>query len=491
MALRRAPWNDEGWFADPAYTLLTKGYMGSPIIHPHGTWLARELTGIQTHTYWIMPGFPLLEAAWYRCVGFGLLQMRSLSILAGLIVIWSWAFLVWKLTSNKRAAYVTAGLLGADITFLYSSSEGRMDMTTAAFGSLGLVVYLLFREKDLVLALLGANALIAGALLCHPNGALYGLLLLLFVARYDFRSLRWRHAASLTPYVLAAGLWGAYILQRPDYFVAQFRANAEPPLGNRLTGLQHPISMLVQEVSGRYLEHFGGSSAWAQLPPLSRVIPFLYWFCLLWLLVRGVRAGIREAIFLGVSTAAAFLFMGVFIGFKGSCYLVLILPLYAGAVAVAAFPERGRYSRIGLLALTALATADTLCLSTVLNRDEYDNGFRPAVRYLREHASRQDAINGSPGLLFALPSYRLVSDSRLQELADYVMVDRWYGFDWGFVYPTYEPETAIHVREKLKMYEPIFSSDGWTVLRRRSPRLDREGGSPPVASEKTSSPPAY
>ena len=78
LATRRAPWNDEGWFADPAYTLLTKGYMGSPIIHPRGTWLARELTGIQTHTYWIMPGYPLIQAVWYRVFGFGLPQMRAI-----------------------------------------------------------------------------------------------------------------------------------------------------------------------------------------------------------------------------------------------------------------------------------------------------------------------------------------------------------------------------------------------------------------------------
>src|SRR5262245_41775348 len=104
IASRRAPWNDEGWFAEPAYTLITKGYMGSPIIHPRGTWLRGELTGIQTHTYWIMPGSPLIQAAWYRLFGFGVMQMRAISILAGLLVIWTWAFLVWNITGNLPAA---------------------------------------------------------------------------------------------------------------------------------------------------------------------------------------------------------------------------------------------------------------------------------------------------------------------------------------------------------------------------------------------------
>src|ERR1035437_6204547 len=105
LASTRAPWNDEGWFADPAYTLLTEGYMGSPIIHPRGTWLAAELTGIQTHTYWIMPGSPLLQALWYRIFGFGLLQMRAISLSAGLVAIWAWAFLVWRVTQNRLAAF--------------------------------------------------------------------------------------------------------------------------------------------------------------------------------------------------------------------------------------------------------------------------------------------------------------------------------------------------------------------------------------------------
>jgi len=469
LASRRAPWNDEGWFADPAYTLLTKGYMGSPIIHPRGTWLAGELTGIQTHTYWIMPGSPLIQAAWYRMFGFGVLQMRAISISAGLLVIWAWAFLVWRVTRNRLAAYLTAAVLAVDVTFLYGASDGRMDMTTAAFGSLGLAVFVWLRERNLTLSLFGANFLIAAGIFCHPNGVIYALLLLLFVARYDFRALRWRHLLCLAPYFVFAGAWAIYILQRPDYFVAQFKANAAPPLGNRMTGLRHPLNMLAQEFTGRYLEHFGGSSVWAQLPPLMRIVPFLYWGCLIWLLAEGVLKKNRSHIFLGICTMATLLFMGVFIALKSAAYLVAILPLYAAGAALATCPEPGRCARIPLSILTILVVAQGLGLSIVLHKDEYRDGYIPAVTYLKEHASPQTPINGSPGLLFALPAYRLISDSRLHEPAEYVVVDRWYRFDWGFVYRNYELQTAVEVQRKLEMYEQVFDRGGWTILHRRQP----------------------
>lgn len=467
LASKRAPWNDEGWFADPAYTLLTKGYMGSPIIHPRGTWLAGELTGIQTHTYWIMPGSPLLQAVWYRIFGFGVLQMRAISIFAGLLVIWAWAFLVWRITQNRHAAYLTAAILAADVTFLYGASDGRMDTTTVAFGSLGLAVFAGFRERNLTLALLGANSLIAAGVFCHPNGAIYGFLLFLFVARYDLRALRWRHLLCLAPYVVFAGAWAVYIVQRPDYFVAQFKANAETPQGNRMAGLGHPLNMLAQEVTRRYLDHFGGSSVWAQFPRLMRIVPFLYWGCVIWLLAEGVLKKSRSRTFLGICAIAAFLFMGIFVALKSACYLAAILPLYAACVALAACPEPGRLARIPLSMFTALLVAQGLCLSNALRHNEYHDGYIPAVSYLKEHVSQQTPINGSPGLLFALPGYRLISDSRLHEPAEYVVADRWYRFDWSYVYRTYEPQTAVEVQRKLEMYGPVWERGGWTILHRR------------------------
>src|ERR1700682_140682 len=73
-ALTSRPITDEGLFADPAYTLATKGYMGSPALRDNA-----HLLRIEERTYWIFPLDPVLQAAWYRLFGVGLFAMRSLS----------------------------------------------------------------------------------------------------------------------------------------------------------------------------------------------------------------------------------------------------------------------------------------------------------------------------------------------------------------------------------------------------------------------------
>ena len=147
VAYTRSPWMDEGYMASPGYTLASKGYMGSPVISPNGTALSGELTGIQTHTYWIMPLHALIQAAWYSLFGFGILQMRSISILAGLVVTLAWFCIVRIMSGSRLAGVLAAALLSADVTFLWSAADGRMDMLATALASCGLVSYLKLRDR--------------------------------------------------------------------------------------------------------------------------------------------------------------------------------------------------------------------------------------------------------------------------------------------------------------------------------------------------------
>src|SRR3954454_505992 len=75
------PWSDEAWFASPALNLITNGSFGTSVLDPTASFRTNNLTGIRQHTYWIVPLFPLAEAAWFRVMGFGLMQLRYLSIL--------------------------------------------------------------------------------------------------------------------------------------------------------------------------------------------------------------------------------------------------------------------------------------------------------------------------------------------------------------------------------------------------------------------------
>ena len=49
------PWCDEAWFAGPALNLMTKGYMGTPVLDATATWNTRDLTQVDRYTYWIIP----------------------------------------------------------------------------------------------------------------------------------------------------------------------------------------------------------------------------------------------------------------------------------------------------------------------------------------------------------------------------------------------------------------------------------------------------
>jgi 4-amino-4-deoxy-L-arabinose transferase-like glycosyltransferase len=444
--------------------------MGSPIIHPKGTWLTQELTGIRTHTYWIMPGYLLLQAVWYWLFGFGIFQMRAISICAGLCVIWAWAFIVWKVTRNRVATYLTAVILASDITFLKSATDGRMDMTTVAFGSLGLASFLSLREKSLMVALVVANFCVGAAIYCHPNGIIYAFLLCVFVVYFDRSRIRLKHAGSLAAYTVFAGAWLAYILERPDYFMAQFKANATSPMVNRMAGLRHPLVGIAEEATKRYLEHFGGHFGglwfWAQLPGFTRVIPLLYWALVFWVAFQNLRKKNPRALFIAAVAASTFLFMGVAIAHKAPNYLTAIMPLYAACAGVAICPFSGKINRIPLAMLSVLLSANGVAIAVSLHHDDYRDGYLPAVKFLKAHATPTTPINGTSALLFDLPGYRLTDDARLHDPAEYIAVDLWRTLCWRLVFKLYEPAMAAEVERKLTAYKPVFEHNGWTIFQR-------------------------
>ncbi len=45
IARTKAPWCDEGWFANPAYNLAFKGNLGSNVLEPSGHFLNAYLKG--------------------------------------------------------------------------------------------------------------------------------------------------------------------------------------------------------------------------------------------------------------------------------------------------------------------------------------------------------------------------------------------------------------------------------------------------------------
>ena len=64
LARTKAPWCDEGWFANPAYNLAFHGQMGTNVLEPSGHFLNAYLSGIQERTYLMVPNHMVALAGW-------------------------------------------------------------------------------------------------------------------------------------------------------------------------------------------------------------------------------------------------------------------------------------------------------------------------------------------------------------------------------------------------------------------------------------------
>ena len=212
-ALTERPGTDEGYFANPAFNLMSKGSFTTTVLETAGT----SFQGMDRHTYWVMPLQPLVLAGWYKVLGFGVFSTRALSIFFGLVALVAWFIIVRSLFNQVFLAFLVVALLSCDYIFIVCAASGRMDMMSAALGFAGLAIYLLLRESRLTLAVLLGNALVVASGLTHPMGLL-PLLGLIFLAIYfDRKRIGLKHiAVAVVPYAVGGIGWGLYILQDPQ-----------------------------------------------------------------------------------------------------------------------------------------------------------------------------------------------------------------------------------------------------------------------------------
>src|SRR5262249_22524820 len=110
-ALTKAPLNDEGWYGQPAFRLAAGKTMGTPALENTGV---QRFQGLETHTYWIMPLFIVAQAGAYKLVGSGLVQMRFLSGLCGLVLILSWYLILRSLLRDRAIATLAVIIIALD-----------------------------------------------------------------------------------------------------------------------------------------------------------------------------------------------------------------------------------------------------------------------------------------------------------------------------------------------------------------------------------------
>ena len=450
------PWCDEAWFSGPAWSLLHRGYMGTPVLDPTATWRNVNLTGIDRHTYWIMPLYVVAQTAWYRLAGFSLFAMRAFSILWGLVALLSWYVILTRLARNGRVALLALTFLAFDFHFLWSASIGRMDMMTAALETAALAVYLAYRERAFSRAVVAANALAAAGVFTHPLGIVGAAGLNLAILYFDWRRVRLRHLALATlPYACGIAVWGLYIVRDPAEFAAQMGGNAS----DRWLFLSAPLKSLRKEVVERYLYPFGMSPASSGASRLKIVVLAIYALGVVGAFAtRKVRSQPSYRLLLGL-TVLAFFGVTVLDGFKQLYYLLYTVPLFAVLLAVwisHVWDDGGRLRWVAAAVVVPLIAIDTATTVVRIRQNRYQSDFLGSAEFLKRHARPGDLIIGSAELAFQFGfDGRVVDDYRLGYRSGrrpaWIVLDQNRYIEWiGYLEQT-EPETHRYITDMLEI----------------------------------------
>jgi hypothetical protein len=400
------PWFDEAIHAGPSVDLITRGVMGYPI---GNTCLFLGARGLHNRMYQTMPLSHIGPAIWYKLVGFGVLRMRWYSVLWGLVALLSWGYIVRILMDSWTPGLLAMFLLATDHVFAGGAASGRPDMMSAGLAALGLVSYLILRERRLALAILASQVFFAGSLFTHPVGALPVFLLLFLAAKFDLRRLRWSYLwLAGAPYVVAFGLWGWYISQDFDNFRLQFLGwNAV----GRQEGITRPLTSLYHEFTLRY----GG----VYLPPyatgirrITVAIPLLFAWAVLGLLFRRGKGRL-----LGIMTVLLFFVFTLMEPKKYGFYLLPMAILLCCSLGTWVWQEwdaRGwrRPTAAGIFVVVVLLQVGWTAYACW--QDPYHKSYLRVIAYLNQHARPDSLIIGESELAFDRGFYsNFIDDSSL------------------------------------------------------------------------------
>jgi len=467
-------WDSEAWFASPAFTLLHKGYLGTTILESKGTWMA----GLDRHTYWIPPIYPLAEAAWFRLFGFGLVAMRYLSVAAGGVVLFAWYAIVARLAGSRGIALLSIALTAIEPRFIVFSTVGRPDTLCAALGALGWAVYLIVRERSLARAILAGSALTAASCLTHPCGELYAAGLLVLVLYLDWRRMSWRGwGIFAVPWAAAIAAWGVYIVQAPAAFMSQFFGNiggvgTEFTGINRLAGLGAPLSALKRE----YFLRYGFTFGWQSTIPAERIQLFallVYTMgiagCLLTPAIRNNR-GCRALLLVGSLTYAT---MAIVDGFKSSGYLVHTMPMACALLAIFVrycFTLRPALRGATAAVLAAFVAVQSFALQRNFTVTPLRWDYENALRFLRRSRAAPAQVIAAGEFAFALGfDSGTVDDIRLGYFsgrrAQWIAANDIYA-GWLRQSATLNPVIHDYMARLLRdEYRVAFRNSGYTVYR--------------------------
>ena len=457
--------------------------MGMTVLDPHGYIFDPYVEGIDRYTYWVMPGYLLLQAAWYKVVGFGLFSMRAISIFLGGVALLSWFVVVRWLTRDRHIALLATFLLGTEQHFAFSAATGRMDMMCAALGLAALALYLQLRQ-NFTLALFVASCVSAANLFTHPN-AIFGMFALAVIVLYFDRSRLTIRSLLLAacPFLLLGSLWGLYAAKAPHFFVAQFQAQARVP--HRLELPWNPWKSYRQEIDLRYGPAYGLGRPFPV--SLLRIVVALYAVAIIVVITVPQLWRQNGTKILLILTALSFTLLMCFQ--KNWYYLIFIIPYYTALVAIFFTWLWRESSNCQIVAVSLLVLVTILQLGVVgfwIVHNDYRGRFLEATKFLKRNAKPGDLIMGSGELAFELGfDGQVLDDSRLGFLTgkkpEFIVIEAHYRDFWLPTLAVYEPAAHRHIDNLFKYeYELVydqandkyttfgFSDRPYQILKRRS-----------------------
>jgi 4-amino-4-deoxy-L-arabinose transferase-like glycosyltransferase len=473
-AHRVTPYIDEAMLFSPARNLIVQGNMGTSIIDL--TSELREgmsLRGIDHYTYQIMPFAFIAQAAWYRLAGMGLFQLRTLSTLFGILGLLAWYVIFARLGGNRAAAILALGFIATDSVFVLAGAFGRNDMIAASLAAAGVASYVQWRETRFLRAVFVSQCFLAASIFTHPAGMLGLSAAAILAVSLDWKRIGIKPVLlAAIPYLVAAGAWGLYILQAPDVFAEQMRTNA----ANRFSGFSAPLQALLLEIQMRYLTEFGFRAGDGTVAHLKAILLLLYFAApIAVLLTPSLRARrtIRALLWMVV---ADFVIFGIIEGTKQGFYLVHVLPLLEGLLAlwiVEVWNSRPVLRPVAAVVAVLFMTMNILHTAGIWRKDRLHTEYEEAIAFLKQSTTPRQLTVGSCELAFGLGfDANLVDDHRLgyfsHKAPDVIVVNDRYRELFERM-KVYKPEVSVYVEDLLRRhFTKRYDHNNWQIYFRTS-----------------------
>lgn len=454
------PLCDEGWFASIVYNVINRGVMGLTVLDPHGFVFDPHVKAIDRYTYWILPNYILLQAAWCSLAGLNLHTFRILSVASGCVGICCWYLIVARLTHNRAVGLLAAALLALDQQFIRAGAFARMDMMCSALNLAASALYLHLRSRFHLAVFLSCSVL-ALALLTHPNAVFGFVLLALIILSLDRKLVRWQTiAVAAAPFIVAAGVWGVYVLRAPDIFLAQMRAQSKIP--HRFEFHWNLIQQFTHELNTRFASAYRLRSELISVRMTGSIV-FLYLAAVVALIAaRPVRERPGSKLILLLALLS---FTHLSCLQRSWYYLVYVLPSLAAALAICIvwlWERRSSASRIAVFGVAIFVVLKVGLFGYRIVQDVSRDSYTTAIQFLRSRARANDVVMGSGDLAFGLGfDGRVIDDCRLGfytgKRPEYIVLDLQYYAMWMPYLAVHEPQAFRHLRKLLSEdYEIVY-----------------------------------